>query len=181
VSFVLPEKTIRDSLAGGDRRSNRQASQVLARVLLDSELLPELVECLWDVDACVRMRAADALEKLSREHAGQLQTFKKLLLNLGAEATQKELRWHLALMLPRLRLTAVECARAADILQSYLSDGSSIVKTFAMQGLADLARQHPPLQLEVLELLQVLTKTGTPAMRARGRILLRSLESKGAN
>ncbi len=92
------------------------------------------------------------------------------------EAERKELRWQLALMVPRLQLTAAECARAAGVLQGWLEDTSSIVKTFAMQGLADLARQDASLQPMVLDTLRTLSRSGTPAMRARGRILLKRLE-----
>jgi hypothetical protein len=48
-----------------------------------------------------------------------------------------------------------------------------------MQGLAGLGRQNPSLLPEVLDLLRILTRSGTPAMRARGRILLRGLERIG--
>ena len=51
------------------------------------------------------------------------------------ETNQKEMRWHLALMVPRLRLTASECRRAADLLLSDREDKSSIVKTFALARL----------------------------------------------
>jgi hypothetical protein len=57
---------------------------------------------------------------------------------------------------------------------------SSIVKTFAMQGLSDLARQHVKLQPMVVDLIQSLTRTGTPAMHARGRILLQQLIPEAA-
>ena len=79
-------------------------------------------------------------------------------------------------MIPRLRLTAAECARAAVVLQGWLEDSSSIVKTFAMQGLADLAVQETSMQPMVLDMLRTLSRSGTPAMRARGRILLKRME-----
>jgi len=139
----------------------------------DANRLPEVVDCLWDPDACVRMRAADALEKLSRDSASRLQPFKNPLLDLAAESKQKEVRWHLALIVPRLCLTNSECAQAAELLESYLNDRSSIVKTCAMQGLADLAQKYIALRPGVTDLIHMLAKTGTPAMRARGRILLK--------
>ncbi|HEX7287148.1 MAG TPA: hypothetical protein VF532_13260 [Candidatus Angelobacter sp.] len=101
-----------------------------------------------------------------------LRPFKAELLGLLAEAKQQELRWHLAQIAPRLPLTAAERAQAARILQTYLDDRSSIVKTFAMQALADLATQDPKLLPAAMELLGRLTRTGTPAMKARGRKLL---------
>jgi hypothetical protein len=78
-------------------------------------------------------------------------------------------------ILPRLQLTASECRRVA-ILQSYLADKSSIVKTFAMQGLIDLTGQCASSRPTVIDLIRTLTRTGTPAMRARGRKLLQKLE-----
>jgi hypothetical protein len=62
------------------------------------------------------------------------------------------------------------------VLQGWLDDKSSIVKTCAMQGIADLTRQDPTLRDEVLDLLRALRRSGTPAMRARGRILIEQLE-----
>jgi hypothetical protein len=74
-----------------------------------------------------------------------------------------------------------ECKRVAGILRQCLDDRSSIVKTFAMLSLADLISQDSikhdaSLRPMVLELLRSLPGTGTPAMRARGRILLRRPE-----
>ena len=48
-----------------------------------------------------------------------------------------------------------------------------------MHGLADLTRYDPSLLPEVIDLLRILSRSGTPAMRARGRILLGKLESGG--
>ena len=178
MTAMSARETMRSMLAGGDRRSIGRADEVADLVRQQPKQADLLVECLWDVDACVRMRAADALEKISREHASLLQPYKKHLLSLLAETTQQELRWHLALMVPRLQLTVSECHRAAELFQVYLTDRSSIVKTFAMQGLSDLAVQVVDLRPMVIDVLRSLTRTGTPAMRARGRILLRELETQ---
>jgi hypothetical protein len=93
-----------------------------------------------------------------------------------AEADEHKLRWNLALTIGRLPLTAPEAQRTASILRGWLDDKSSIVKTAAMQGLTDLTRRDPTLNAEVLDTLRVLSRSGTPAMRARGRILLKQME-----
>jgi hypothetical protein len=62
-----------------------------------------------------------------------------------------------------------------EILMGYLGDGSSIVRTFSMQALADLAVHDARLRLQVTQLIERLTKTGKPAVRSRGRKLLRQL------
>jgi hypothetical protein len=159
-------------LSGGDRRSIGRANEVAALVFAKRERVDELAELLWDTDALVRMRAADALEKLSRDHIEWLQPHRAELLGLMAEATQQELRWHLAAMIPRLDLTPEERRRCAAILEKYLEDRSSIVKTCAMQGLWELARRDAEMRPKIADLVRELTRSGTAAMRARGRKLL---------
>jgi hypothetical protein len=164
-------------LVGGDRRSIGRANEVVDLVRLDPKKFGLLIECLWDPDPLVRMRAADAAEKTSRDRIGLLLPYKTPLLGLLAETTQQEVQWHLAVMVPRLNLTPAECRGVAEVLQQYLDDRSSIVRTCAMQGLFDLTRRNSSLRPMVLDLLSSLTRTGTPAIRARGRILLVQLQA----
>lgn len=51
-------------------------------------------------------------------------------------------------------------------------------KTFAMQGLFDLTVLNPAMRERTADLIRSLTRTGTAAMRARGRQLLNELESR---
>jgi HEAT repeat protein len=162
-------------LTGGTRRSIGRSNQVAAEVLTRPNLFPHLVTALASKDEPLRMRAADAIEKISTRNPTLLQPFKKQFLTIASRATQQELRWHAAQILPRLDLTPTERAAAVDILFDYLRDKSSIVKTFAMQALADLAATDPQLKSKILPLLEELTQIGTPAMRARGRKILRKL------
>ena len=57
------------ALALGDRRTIGDAPTVAEAVAADPARLPELVGCLFAEDAGVRMRAADALERVSRGDA----------------------------------------------------------------------------------------------------------------
>ena len=163
-------------LEGGDRRTIGRADQVAAIVAKNLRLFPKLIAGLWSADPLIRMRAADAAEKVTRERPELLTPFKKELLGLMTEATEQELRWHLAAMVPRLPLNAAERQLAISSLNGYLEDRSSIVKTFALQGLADLARGDPAIQPTVVEILRDATRNGTPAMKARSRKLLLRLE-----
>lgn len=172
----MPTKSILTLLAGGDRRTIGQSDQVAAMVSHDQRLFPKLIAGLWSADELVRMRAADATEKVTRQHSALLHPYKKELLGLMAETQQQELRWHLAVMVPRLTLNTKEREAAIFSLNSYLRDHSSIVKTFALQGLADLANDEPYLRPRVIEILREATRNGTPAMKARSRKLLVQLE-----
>jgi hypothetical protein len=60
-------------------------------------------------------------------------------------------------------------------LLGYLDDPSSIVRTFTMQALADIAQDSAALLPIVRQHLTGLATTGTPAMRARGRKLVPKL------
>jgi hypothetical protein len=159
-------------LAGGDRRMIGHSGRVAAMVSADPELFPELIAGLWSADPLVRMRAADAAEKVTRKRGELLQPYKEELLGLLGEAEQQELRWHLAAMVPRLALNAREKEAVISTLKGYLQDRSSIVKTFALQGLTELAHAEASLRPEVMEILREATRNGTPAMKARSRKLL---------
>jgi hypothetical protein len=172
----MPKKNILADLEGGDRRSLGRADQVVFAVIDDPKLFRQLIAGLWSSDPLVRMRAADAVEKVTREHPKLLQPYKKELLGLMAEARQQELRWHLAAIVTRFVLNARERKVAISSLHSYLEDRSSIVKTFALQGLADFARNEPDIRSGVIETLREAARTGTPAMRARSRKLLSQFE-----
>ena len=154
--------------------------EVVSLVFARPRDVDRLIECLWDEDPGVANRAADALERVSAYLPAVLTRWKAPLLGLLADASHNKLRWNLALIIPRLPLTVAECRRVAETLNSWLDDKSSIVKTLAMQGLADLTRQDPAQLPTTLDLLRVLSRSGTPAMRARGRILLKRLEKKDA-
>ena len=77
-----------------------------------------------------------------------------------------------------MALTVAETERTAVVLQSWLDDRSSIVKTCAMHGLTGLTRSNSAMLPEVMDKLRLLSRSGTPAMRARGRILLKRMESR---
>jgi hypothetical protein len=169
-------RKLADLLKGGDRRSIGRANEAADIVAKNRRRFPELLSNIWSDDSVIRMRAADAAEKASREQPQLLQSHKRELLSLLAETEQAELRWHLAAMIPRLELTSSERQKAAAALEKSLDDHSSIVKTFALQGLADLAMQDREMRQGVIEKLRDATRNGTPAMKARSRKLLAKLE-----
>lgn len=168
-----------ERLQGGDRRSVRGVAEAVALVEAEPALFAVLVDGLADEDAVVRMRCADAIEKLTVSHPEYLAPYGDRILALAAGAREKELRWHFAQLLPRLPLGPDERRRALEIIDVYLGDeSSSIVRTFAMQALVDLGGDDPGLRDSILERIRELTENGTPAMRARGRKLLARLAAR---
>ncbi len=167
---------ILSKLRGGDRRSIGKVSEVVAAVQKKPDLFKNLVTGLFDEDPVVRMRAADAMEKISLDNPQSLQPFKTELIRLAQQTQQQELRWHTAQMIPRLKLTSKETATVTDIFFEYLNDKSKIVVTFAMQALSDLALKRAEASARVLRAIEKLSRTGSPAIQSRGKKLLLKLK-----
>lgn len=165
------------ALKGGDRRSIGRSNQVVSIIRRQPALFPALIDGMHHDDALVRMRAADAAEKLTVTSPQWIRPFKRRLISLARRVEQQELRWHLAQMLPRLELSRQDRMVVASILRGYLQDNSRIVKTFAMQGLADLAAQDFRLVAPVRRVIATLMRTGSPSVKSRGRKLLVQLNA----
>ncbi len=163
-------------LDGGDRRSIGRSNEVVSEVLADPELFDILFSGLLTDNSLVRMRSADAIEKITVQHPKYLHPYKRALLQQVAQSEEKEVRWHVAQMFSRIEWNRRERRKILGILLNYLTDQSSIVRTFAMQALADLACQAPELRAAALARLEELTAKGTPAMKVRGRKLIAEMK-----
>lgn len=167
-----------EKLEGGDRRSIGRANEVATDVLNNPSRFGVVFNGMLSDDPLIRMRSADAVEKVTVEHPEYLKPHKAMLIEQIAQIEQQEVRWHVAQMIPRLDLSSEELDRVVKLLKGYLSDESRIVKTSSMQALADLVEQDEGLLPEVLGLLQEQTLIGSPAMKSRGRKLLAKLRAK---
>ena len=156
-----------------------RARQIAEWIAGSPRRIPELLELMWEDDAGIAGRAADVVERITRNPSPGVRlavsSFKDEIIGLLPDAQFPKLRWNLALTLPRLPLTVADCRRIAGILEGWLDDRSSIVKTSALHSLADLTLQNPAARNEVVELLRICGRSGTPAMRARSRILLKQM------
>jgi hypothetical protein len=170
-------ETIREMLVPGRTLDVGRVWEVVELIEGQPRKFAQLINCLFEEDPAIVSRAADALERVTRDRPHQAQLWKEALIGLLSETNEKKVRWNLALTIPRLKLTVPECRRTAAVLNTWLDDPSSIVKTSALHGMADLTRQDPDSLPDVLDLLRLAARSGTPAMRARSRILLKAIES----
>lgn len=168
-------------LKEGDLRQKGKSEEVVADVLKKPQLFRDLVAGILDTEPGVRMRASDAIEKITRLRPEFLQPYKSDFINVFARNSQKEIRWHLAQILPRLALTKKERQQVFEILVSFLDDDSRIVKTFAMQGLADIAEMDRSYLPRVVRIVEDLMSSGIPAIQSRGRKLLPRLTEARPN
>lgn len=165
--------TVVDELRGGDPKSLGRSAEIASRAAADPSLLDELFQGVADQDRAVRARCADAIEKAVAAKPEILHPYKDTVLRWMATVEDWTVREHVCLLLPRLHLTARERREAFEIARSYLSDRSSIVRTFAMQAMFDLATQDRDLMPDTLDVLDHAVAKGTAAMKARARMLLR--------
>ncbi len=149
-SFVLKMKSLLQKLEGGDRRSIGKADEVVRLVLKNPALFKEIVEGMYHDNPIIRMRCADAAEKITLKHPEYLIPYKKTLINRISGINQQEVRWHVAQMLPRMELSNEEKNQAIALLHSYLQDKSNIVKTFSLQALTDFAIKDDHLKKMVI-------------------------------
>ena len=119
-------------LTGGDRRSIGRVDEVVKEVLADPSLFEAVLVGMLHDDPLIRMRCADAVEKITVSHPEYLWPYKTRLIRQVAKIDQQKVRWHMAQLFSRLELTPKERRAVVAILSDYLKDESKIVKTFSI-------------------------------------------------
>ena len=171
--------TIYDLLTGNDLRSIGKANEVVELVTSDPELFEEVFNGIFHEDKVVRARCSDAIEKVSRVFPDYIRKRKKVILRNLDVFKQKEVVWHIALMLGLLKLTPPEFDLVFNKLIGWLHTSDSIiVKVSCMQTLADLSIQNRKMIKPVCDEIEKQMVNGAPAIKARGRKLLNKLSLK---
>jgi hypothetical protein len=155
-------------LAGGDRRSIGQANTVLALLHRDAARFDEVFTCLTHPDRLVRMRAADALEKFSRDNAALFGPHKRALLAQTLEDGTAEMRWHLIAIAARLTLDETDVPELCSYLERCVRhDPSRIVKVMALQAASDLAGRYKVADRCFFDMITYARASPWPSLRAR--------------
>jgi HEAT repeat protein len=165
------------ALSGIDRRSIGRANDVVAFVLRHKSALPELVGALASENAIVRMRASDALEKVSAKHPEWLSPHAESILDAAAKRDEQEVCWHAAQILPRLDLTPDQQDAAVRLLFGFLDKPSRILRSFALTGLVEFAIRNAVPQDRVMREVRRARTSGIPSLEARARKLAKRLGS----
>ena len=97
---------------GGRSNALGRAGEVVDAVLHHPRRLRELLDCVRDDDAWVRMRAVDSVEKVCRADPDRLQPHVEELLTTWTTSGQASVQWHLAQVLAQVRLTPEQQQRA---------------------------------------------------------------------
>jgi hypothetical protein len=157
-------------LKGGDLRS-LEKSQKLCSLISNQGQFDSLFSYLLNSDRKVIMRAADVIEKITIKHPSYLNSHKKEILALSNNAKDKELVWHLALLISRIPLTKPEIQKVWKILTNWAIHfkESKIVRVNSLQSLCDLSMKHSEYTERFKELLLKIEKENIPSLNARIR------------
>ncbi|MDL2316872.1 hypothetical protein LJC59_07325 [Desulfovibrio sp. OttesenSCG-928-A18] len=162
------------SLHGGKRWSTDRAQLAAETVLREPELFELLFKGLTLEEPLARMRVAYAVSKVALERPDLLQPYKERFLDRLLDPDNSHLARACMLQAMRtLTLDKEDIELLVDTLKDFLFSESSIVKTLSLQLLADFAAKDEGLRKDVLPLLWAARESGTPAMRARARKLLK--------
>ena len=161
-----------EMLMGGDHRSIGRADEVVELVIASPDRFREIFEGILMDDSLIRMRCADVAEKVSKIRPDLLKPYKYRLLEEVSKINQQEVQWHLAQMMSYLDYTKEEEPKVVNILRGMLSSKSRIVVVSSLDTLTELAIRNPKLRDSVLENIEQAMKTGSPAVRSRGKRLL---------
>lgn len=145
-------------LIGGHANSLGQTNEVITLVLQDKTLLAELYECMSNDDAWVRMRAADAFEKVCREHPDWIEPYvDKLQSQLSGADQQASIKWHIAQIYPQITLTTKQKEFALAWLKSQVATTNIdwIVAANCLKSLLFFTKQGDVPQTELVELLHI--------------------------
>ena len=159
-------------LEGGDLRFLAKAQQ-LGSVIKTQKDFDDLFLFLHSKDRALIMRAADVLEKISRDYPNFLWAHQKEVLQFINTAKHKEFKWHLAQMVGRLKLTQVQRQQVFDILSKWVKDTgeSRIVRVNALQALYDINQKYHEFGKEIQDLTLRIQEENIPSLNARIRKL----------
>ena len=163
-------------LSGGDLRSLGVSNLVITKIK-NQNTFDELFKYLFHEDRLVVMRAADTIEKITNRNPQFLTKHKEEIIELCDIAKNKELKWHLALLIPRLHLDNKEFGYAWNTLSNWAMDiaNSRIVRVNSIQGLFEMMKQKGELEKDFSLTLSELEKEDIPSINARIRKLKKTI------
>ena len=161
-----------DMLRGGDHRSIGRADEVVDIVLSSPSRFDEVFNGILSDDSLIRMRCADAAEKIAKTRPNLLAPFKEKLIGEVALIDQQEVQWHLAQMMAYLQYTDEETATVVRILRGLLSSKSRIVVVSSLDTLTELATRDASLRESVIKDIENAMENGAPSVKSRGKRLL---------
>ena len=171
----MDKQSLTSVLLGKDLRTIRQNS-VVVNSIHNQHTFDELFSLVFHHERTLVMRAIDAVEKVTLKHPEFLISHKSQLLEVLNSADHKELKWHIAQLIPRVDLTVAELKNVWHKLAywSLNKTESKIVRVNALQGLFDLSKVNRELKDDFEKIISMMEHERIPSIQAR----IRKLKSK---
>ncbi len=152
-------ESIEETLAdGGKSNSLGRVDEVITAVLNDKKLLYELYKCMFSKDPWVRMRAADAFEKICRQKPEWIKPYiSRIQIELSDSNQQPSIQWHIAQIYQQVALTEEQKKKALSWLEQMLSSRAIdwIVAANCMKTLAQFVERGDYSKPAFMHLLQI--------------------------
>lgn len=165
-------------LAGGKPNSLGRTVEVVEAIFVDGGRLDELLDLYALDDEQVRLRASNALKRVTAARPDLVAAQADRLLSEVAAVDQVSARWTLAQVLPAIddRLTAKQRTRAKTVLKRNLdADDDWLVLTHSATALHGWAANDPKLATWLRPRLERLADDRRPAVAKRAAKLLATL------
>ena len=173
----MNEKFAEMLTSGGHANSLGRVNEVIEAVLSNRQKLDELYDCMFSNDAWVRMRAADALEKICRVHPDWLLSYIDRFIEELSTSNQPSIQWHLAQIYREVDLTSAQQHFVIDWLKKLLSSKGTdwIVSANAMDTLAAFTKDNSFPVAEMISLLEIQQQHKSKSVVRRANKLLAEL------
>lgn len=165
---------------GGKTNSLGNVPFVIKEVIHNKHRMNELYSCLFDEDTWVRMRAADALEKICREHPDWLMPFIEKIQKELSSSSQPSIQWHIAQIYRQVSLTDTQRIFAISWLEQLLNSVHVdwIVSANAMDTLVNFLDSGYYSCDTLKKLLAVQQNHPSKSVRRRAQKILDSLNAR---
>lgn len=154
-------------LAGGNLRSDGQASEVADLVLQNPQLFDDLYEGLFVEDDVVRGRTAHALERISRSKPERLAAHMQQLIGVAKSDPVPMVRFHLAMLFGNLLVYEDQVETIKTVLLEMLGDESAFTRNWVISSLCILGRKYPREREVILQALSPYLSDASIAIRSR--------------
>jgi|SRR5690606_16485612 hypothetical protein len=155
-------------LSGGDLRSIGRSGELL-KIIKTQEDFDNLFAYLRSSDRILAMRAADVIEKLSASKPQFLDSHADDILELASLDIGKEIKWHIAQIIPRVKIDEIQKAKIREILLGWAKNmkESKIVRANSLQSLYELSKDDNDLSVQFNKVIKQIKQENIPSLNAR--------------
>lgn len=154
---------------GGKSNSLGRVNDVIQEVFSDKTLVEELYACMFSENAWVRMRAADAFEKVCREYPERIEPYIDRIQKELSGSRQPSIQWHIAQIYQEVSLTDEQKKGALKWLTDLLSTKEIdwIVAANAMTALVYFTKRGNFTKKKLIRLLEIQLSHKSNAVRKK--------------